>query len=227
MIVYYGSINSFFPIQPPRSLLQDISKNNKAVIESRILKCPAITNFYKNIFAIYPTYDYNFKYKDKAIRSSLYDQEFFDKVVNLRNVENGLISYNDPTIVFFSESSSSVVETMPPFLHMSKNKCQYILGSYDVGKHLRPLEIPLILKEDEEYSFDTNTPVYYVKFITQEKITFKRFNFTDELKEMVDGLLRIRNFSTKTHSLEFFYELVERYNYKKKYLKIIKQNLFD
>lgn len=227
MIVYYGSINSFFHIQPPQSVLQDISKNNKAVIESRILKCPAITNFYKNIFAIYPTYDYNFEYKDKAIRSSLYDQEFFDKVVNIRNAENGLISYNDPTIIFLSESNSLVIETMPPFLHMAKNNYQYVLGSYDVGKHLRPLEIPLILKDNEKYSFDTATPVYYVKFNTKEKITFKRFNFTSELNEMVEGILRIRNYSTKTHSLEFFYELVEKYKYKKKYLKIIKQNLFD
>ncbi len=227
MIVYYSSTNSFFHIQPPRSVLQDISKNNKAVIESRILKCPAITNFYKNIFAIYPTYDYNFEYKDKTISSSLYDQNFFDRVVRIRNTENGLISYNDPTIVFFSESNSLVIETMPPFLNMAKNKYQYILGSFDVAKHLRPLEIPLILKDNEEYSFDRNVPLYYVKFNTKEKITFKRFNFTAELNEIVNGVLRIREYSTKTHSLEFFYELVKKYKYKKRYLKIIKENLFD
>jgi len=230
MIVYYSSERPTNLIQPPESVLRQLIKDSENVYTKQTLVCPAITNFYKNIYAIYPSYYYRLSYNGCMLSTPLYDQIFFDDHVGIRNCSNTdtcFFSYFDPPIVFFTEEKSLIMETLPVSNHLVDNRVNFLMGSYDVGKHLRKIECPLVIKKNEVFEVRRDTPLYYVKFNTEKKIIFKRFIYTEEMSNLAKGVSFIRGYSTKPFNLDFFYNLTKTYNLKKKYLEIIKKNLID
>ena len=230
MIVYFCSEDKSTLVQPPQSVLQYLSIDAENVYDKLIIKCPAVTELYKNIYAIYPTFDYRLVYDGKQVRSDMYDQQFFDSSVLVRNDSNPdfcFLSYTDPPICFFTEEKTLLMQTMPACNHFTNSDTLFLMGSYDVGKHLRKIEAPIVLKKDTIFEVNRTSPLFYAKFNTDEKITFKRFVYTSELWDLVNSVLIMRKFTNKNNKLDFFYDIVEKYNLKKKYIKLIKENLID
>ena len=225
-IVYYGSYDNN-AISKPICLLNEFKEKAKEFNYYKLLRCPAIVDLYKKIFVIKATYDYEIKYDGKNILSTYYDQDYFNNYIDVRNNEKGFLSYLDPKILFLSEESSLVVETMAPFMHLENDSVERIVGSYDIGKHFRGLESPMWFSKPSTYCITRDKPMYYVKFNTTKNIIFKRFLITTQLNDMIENILSIRAFTKKQLALNFYYDFVEKYKYKRKYLQLIKDNLVD
>lgn len=233
MVVYFASeydefnCPSFDCIKPPISVASYLKEECNTLFDNCITQCPAIKNYYKNVYAIYPTYDYELQFLDNKLVSNVYDQNFFNNYVHIRkiNLDNVFFSYMDPKIVFFTEEKSLLIETINPSLHQTTNNNLWLQGTYDVGKHLRKLEAPIAIKKNQHFYISRNTPLYYVKFNTEERIVFKRFVYTKELFDLTSSVLKIRTYTRAIQPLTFWYDIIKNYNLKNKFISIIKQNL--
>ena len=224
VVVYYGEMRNL-PIEEPKLLLSDLSKNDE-IFDKNIVKCPSVKNFLKNTFIVYPNSDYEIEYTLSGIKSSFYDQKFFDKNVLCRDNTKGFVSYKEPEILFFADENTLNLELLPPFFHSLSAELKFIPGVFNIGKHLRPLELPIVFNKPSVLQIFRENPLYYVKFLTTRKIKLKRFMVTKELTDLYVNMVYLRGKTKKTLNLEFYYDLVEKIKYKKKYLSIIKQNLF-
>jgi len=188
------------------------SKNHSAVW---FYNCPAFQGYCSNIFGIASAFDYELNIENGQINSKLYDQGFFDLNVDVRDASKRYFSYLSPRIYLFSDSPSIEIEQMPPTLHQSMiPDALYVSGKMDIAKHLRKLELAVVLRKDQKIKFNTN-----------ERLNFKRFVMTDELFALSEQVLKARNHKRGIKPLSFFYELVDKIGYKKRYLRLIRQNL--
>lgn len=223
MIVYYSnSINTI--VHDPEPLYDSLFLDYKSCKEIEgVKKCPAFLEYCRNIFVIKNLINYEINWNGDVFSSSIRGPQFFNKWVTVRSPEKGLCSYTFPYFQFFSEESLEI-ELMPPFFHDVDlvRKATMVPGSYNIGKHFRPLETALQFRnKNDVIKFNSEEPIFYLKFKTKEKIQFKKFFFTDELKKTWD-LLIIRD--NRIKPLQFWYDLFEG-SHKKRVLKLIKQNL--
>ena len=199
------------------------SKNHRAVW---FYNCPAFQGYFKNIFGVASAFDYEVEIVDGKIITSMYDQNFFDQNIDIRDADKRYFSYLSPKIYLFSDDPSMRVSQIPPSLHSSLiPDAVYIQGELDIAKHLRKLELALVAKKDMKIKFAAGDPLYYIKLATDEKVEFKRFVMTDELFALSEQILCVRNHKKGIKPLSFFYDLVDKIGYKKRYLKLIKENL--
>lgn len=225
MIIYYGDGGNQLIVepQPVLSYFKDITG-----IES-IKRCPSVTDFFKNTFAICPTFDYDISYsKDKKeIFSSDYSIDFLKTVVHVRDLDNGVFSYLDPNIFFVPDCDSLEIEQLPLAYPFDVSNYTLIPGSFDIGKHTRPFEMAVKVNGNTELNFRRDKPIYLLRFKTEEKIQLKRFKVTKDFTDLMQASVNIRDMVKQRKPLNFFYNLSVRYKLKKQYLKLAKQNVID
>ena len=227
--VYYGNfVNQF--IDEPEPLFKSFTHEhiNEKNIGTKndifsLVKCPAFIDYCKNTFVLKNLIDYDIKYTEEGCFSNFLDQNHFMRWVFPRG-KDGFISYTHPQHLFYSESSLEM-EITAPFLHncdVSK-KAVVIPGKYNIGKHLRAIECGMRYHNYDTIKFEQSEPYMYIRFLTKEKIQFKPFYMNDELKNLINTVLNLKN-SQKIKPLLFWYNINEKF-YRKKTLNLIKQNL--
>jgi len=226
MKIYYTTLNNT-PCIKPEPLLQHLNKLYKDVLDYRgYLRCPAMLEAVKNTFVIKSSFDYKIIYDkiQKKYHSPLYDQKFYDSYVYVRDFNIGFFNYDEPKIVFFSESDCDV-EQVPPYYHNNDFSKNIILtGRYNIGRHFRKLETVIILKDgNEEFTINENDAMYYVKFHINEKIEFIPFYCDSYLTDLMSSKLQVRNYTKRIIPLSWYYEK----SYRKSILKRIKDNILE
>ena len=232
MIVYFGVADNL-PSAEPVAAYKYALKNDEHISKvansgygaSQVFKCPAIKEYFKNTYAVLSPFDYLLNVTNGTASSQDYTQEFYSDNVIFRDADSRLISYTAPKLYLFAEKPLTA-ELLPPLFGGMINDANYIVGKYDIGRHFRALELAITLRKDGDVEIKKDNPLYYVRFNTDEPIKFKRFFFTDELLNLANQVLNIRN-SRRPLKLDFYYNIVESYGYRKRFLKLIKQNLAD
>jgi hypothetical protein len=228
-VVYYGSWANIFSydIEPLASHLEN---NIFSVKDSnhQVSQCPAVKEYLKNVFIVKSTYQYDFNWTGSDIASTMYDQKFFNNYIIARNVNTGLLSYTGNTPMFISESDDLNMSLENPYLHdndISRNLF-VIPGKFNIGKHIpRPLELSCKFKKIGSVQINEGDALFYVRFFTQEKIIFKKFIFSENLKSITGKYLENKNYTKGIKPLQWWYDLVSRHNLKKHFLREIKKNL--
>ena len=227
IVVYYTNFANVF-VDDPQPLFQsliDEFKNKNSLDSKSFKKCPAFRNYCNNIFVLSNALTYDLTWSDSGYKSSKINQEFFSKWVKLRSDVDGLVSYTYPEYVFVA-NEPVLMDMTSPYLHdcdLAK-KVTYLPGSYDVGLHARPLEIAMYIRnKNDTVVFKQDDPFMYIKFHTNKKIKFKKFMYTNELKELMAAPLGLRN-NQEIKPLDFWYKIFKS-NYRKTVLKIIRKNL--
>jgi hypothetical protein len=234
--VYYGcfSSNNNKDEESSQQYVEQPIPVNKTLIKSTgldanngLFKCPAVKDFIFNLYQIVATYDYTLLWDGKELTTPDYDQNFYDKCVIARELKSGFFSYVDPPIYLFADCDKLEVTLLPAIFEKSKLDAITIPGVFDIANHLRKLELAVILnKPNEAFKITSGMPLYYVKFNTKEKINLIRFQFTQELYDLFEPLLKYRKYTKNIIPLNWYYKVVRRY-YKKKYLEIIKKNILN
>lgn len=220
MIVYCGEMNNIFTekIKPLSKIVFD---NLSYSSELQYGKCPAFTDYMKNIFVITSPYDLVLNWdKEKFQFNTDFNVDAKEKMVFPRNHEHGLISIVGINLLFFSEKSL-LVDQFHPYFNLDNSNFVVIPGSFDIGKHFRPLEAAIHFARSGTIKIKENTPLFYLKFHTEEKIVFKKFYVTEKIKSLAVTFLTKRNFTKRILPLNWYYENTLR----KTVLKEIKQNL--
>lgn len=226
MIVYYSSTEFKFieEIDPLSSCLNEHLSDTAKIPPGKSYKsCPAFQDYIKNTFVIRSAYDYELIYdkENKTLKSPNYSQEFFNTYIAVRDLNSGLFSYLEPRLIFFAEKPLKM-QLSSAYLHNALNRHVVVPGVYDIGQHFRKLECAMHLFHSDILKIKEKDPLYYVKFLTDEKIEFKYFWYKSEVFEpLYNYLFNKRDFTKKIRPLKWYYENTLR----NKILKEIKNNL--
>jgi len=216
--------------EPPVSILQKITQERvpkELAGEIQYNRCPAFIDELKNLYGMKSLYDYTLKFKNGDVTSLDYNQDFFDRHFTIKSLEGNLYEfYMD--VVFFTEDASLEMSFLPAYLEDNNivNNTIMVPGKIDIGRYFRSMQFDFHLKQNcNKLIFNRNEIQYYIKFHTKKKLKFKQFLYTPEISEMDRLMMSAKNFKYDIMNLEYYYKIFYRFNFKKKILKIIKENL--
>lgn len=192
--------------------------------------CPAYKEAIKNTFILKFPFDYFIQFsEDGKIKNHSYDRRFLDTMVLHRS--NIPISCSFAlNYIFFCEQSLEMQMTGAHFsVNDFVNKTMIIPGKFDIGKWFRNLDCAFIMKgNNRTLNINRGDDYCYVNFLTDEKVTLKKFYMSNTIMELSNSLLNYRNYQKRS-----FLPLIDRYNtYKNsKFSKLIfseiQNNLMD
>lgn len=198
---------------------------NKSDLNSHPFFCPAFKNELSNVFSVKSLYNYNFQVDGDTVTSSLYDQKFFDRHVEIRSLENKLFGFNN-WYTFFCDEPSLEISQQHPFLednNITKN-CMTIPGRFDIAKWYRTMHYAFYLKKDSNnFVVEEEETLYYLRFHTKEKIRFIQYRQSDRLNELLNDVQNSRNF-LGIKGLDYYYRLMKT---KKTILREIQKNIVE
>jgi hypothetical protein len=204
-------------------------------------RCPAFTNELSNIYGMKSPYDYYITIDGDQVSTSFSkktigqpprgDIDFFNQHVSVRSRLGNLFSFQQG-FVFFTERPSLMMSQLPAFMedNTTVKNTICIPGQFDIGKYFRTLDFACHFRDGcKTIEFNRKEITFYLKFHTKEKIKFKRFLFTEELSKLNGIMGQVKNRKEPerviTKALDFYYNIFDKYNFKNKMLKIIKENL--
>ena len=228
MDVYWGTSDRqlFLNYEEPVPLSTHFSELHNKDQSTKLLLCPGIRDFYHNIFVVKFPFDYNLFIDGENIQSTLFNQEFFDQRVLIRSKISRLFSLN-----FFNVFVSEVpleMEVMGAFFSDNDfvSKTRLIPGKFDIGKWVRPIECAFNIKEGyDSIQIGKGDEYLYIRFLTNEKIKFKKFYPSDKFIEMQNCNINIKDTFIKPQKLSYYYNLYKNSKNHKLFLKEIKNNL--
>jgi hypothetical protein len=245
IVVYWSNVHFNFATPNLDPAFQDflnltklMSKESDQFDSTFVKFCPAVTDHLSNTFRLKSCMGYDITHtSDNLFYSDQKDDAFWKTFVNVRDKNTGLVSFYFPMFIFFTEEESLIMEYKHPIYannSFSKN-VQLVEGRYDIGKWFRNLDLAFFIKEkDRKVEIDYEDPIAYVKFLTEKKITLKKFYISDELSKIRNEMLNSRgivvgNLKSKSvlkGMLKYYYTF-KHSQYKSKILKEIKNNLLE
>lgn len=228
--VYWASLeNEWLRLKKPEPLSKTFYEKNLYINKDSlngINACPAFNNELKNTFALHSLYDYNFKITPEGIISNLYDQEFANRHLVIRSIENKFFSFRQDLIFFTAEDSLKMTSNMYPYLENNNitTRCMIPQGSFDIGKWFRNTDFTFYLKPQFDEFIISYEEIYsYIQFQTNEKIELIQYKHDDEISSYLSDIILSRDYLTNSRGLEDYYKTLK---FKKLLLKKIKNNTF-
>ena len=227
--VYYCGGNSmlfaarFFEPEPAIKHM-----DTDAIKSISINKCPAFTDYFKNTYALTWCFDYELQINpDGSLRSDMYDQRFFDNTVLIRDGKYRSYTLQHFYLMTCEEPLEMEVVPVTGTHNGFIDNISLYSGMFDIGRWFRPVECTFTANPDaDKLTIKTGEPYSFIKFQTDEPIKFQRFHPTDEIREIEYVLNGMRFFNgNKRYSLNDFYNRLKVSGYKRRLMKLIKENL--
>ncbi len=215
----------------PVNLLSNVKENvNKKLKNAEMFLCPAVKNMLKNTYFFSSTVGADYLYNEK--------NNFFEPKTNptlgidevrqssLNNKLHITLSLN---WILFSEEPL-IVEITPPYFSDADHLMygSIVPGTFDIGQWFRSINAEFILKKNnKKFTLDKNEPIMYVRFLTDKKITIKRFYMNESLQRLEKSCIESRNILGRNIPLLERYSIFRNTNSNKKIISIIKNNIVD
>jgi len=150
-----------------------------------VLKCPAHTDFLKNIFVFHAPYDLtididvNPNTNDVKIICPNLTQEQFDCLIDTRFLFDDQRGKNPNPMIgidwlnIFQANSSTIMQMLPAFLHNNEfiQKTTLMPGEYDISKWTRPAEIVFECKNQKDsIHIKKGDAIAYFKFYCNDSV---------------------------------------------------------
>lgn len=201
----------------PEPVLPYVSKTRAFGDFGHYIQCPAFRDYYKNVYMIRSpisitiTYDRN----DNSLRITPQDQKFYDKYIVPRGKQRGS---DDPFLMslsthyLFLADKKCLIEQLPVTYHESDvaPKIRLILGTFDISQWYRPVEFAFEMLDDTNpLVIKRGDPLFYVRFVTDGKVSLEHKEPDNETKDAVKACLSLKA-GEKLLSLDTLYELAKR-----------------
>jgi len=191
--------------------------------------CPAYLDHIHNTFRLKFPLDYDLTFDTEGVGSSLYDSDFFNYFVNIRDFDNRYFGFK-VNLIFFTEDDMDM-SLMSPYLENTSLATDVVSipGTFNIGKWFRPIDYAVFLKPGRnKLTIKKGDAFNYVKFHTQDKVELVQFDYVEELEKIQKDILRSKMIlGTSSPRLDYFYKMFKNSRYKKKILNIIKHNILE
>jgi hypothetical protein len=211
------------PPMPVKNLL-----NDKFGVRGQYNFCPAYRNHMSNLYSINSPFDYDLRIEGEGVKTSYYDQKFFDEYVFVRSLKERLITFNNQ-YWFIPDCDSLEMTLTSPYLESNSfsDNIVAIPATFDIGKWPRFVECAFHMKSDS-VAVKEGDPMLYIKFNTDEKIVFKNFINTPLMSRYMEYMTSSREYKTLSSSMSFFYDLIgKKKRFKKNLIEEAKKTLID
>ena len=225
---YKEGIRAEDPVPIYKKFLKEVSEKDS---ESNLSHCPAILDELRNVYGIKPYYDYELKIdSNNNISTEDYTQKFFDEHILVRN--NKLVSFEANYVFFAPYEESLLISQVAPFLEDNDiaNKTLTVPGQFDIGKYFRAMDYAFIFKKKiSSIKFLRKQVFFYVRFHTTRPIVFRQFFWDKEINEYYSPMMAAKNHKYLKDPIDtilsYYYKLFDKFQFKKKLIKIIEKNL--
>jgi len=198
---------------------------------THLSRCPAILDELQNVYGVKPYYDYRLNIDANDYISAVdYDQKFFDSHILVRSEK--IISFSTNHIFFAPYEKSLLISQIAPSLEDNEiaNSTITIPGQFDIGKYFRTLDYAFIIKKKTtSIKFLRNQICFYVRFHTTRPIVFRQFFWDKEINEYYHPMMAVKRNKYMNDPvgtiLSYYYKLFDKFQFKKKIIKIIEKNL--
>ena len=240
MIIYWSvprySDEIYLGLDQPRSAFADFKSLCPASSSSNtwtdFTLCPAVTDFSRNLFSLKSPIDLEFWWDNETVHfENSFSENFFKKIVVMRDAKGGSLSLRIAPYFFFSEEDCEMQYSAP--LMSSNNftdNCTVVPGSINIGKWFRPTDHAFLIKhQNQKIKINKGDTIANVRFNTKEKIQFQKFYFTDQCEEFFNKVVNYKK-SQNNKLVDYFtvmYNDFENSKLKNKILKEIKNNIME
>ena len=236
MIIYWTiptSGNDFFlgldepkpVISTHKNFLANLGNNSPF---TNFFHCPSYKSFTKNLFSLHSPIDLEFSFDgDYLDLSGFYDYQ--PNFITIRDIQSRQISLGILPFIFFAEKPCEMQFSGPIFgTNNFSSSCLVIPGQLNIGRWFRPLDLAFFAEENL-VNIKQGDELCNVRFLTSEKIVFKKFWYSDFFDDVINKESRFRQFiNAKGHTyLENLYTLFHKSYLQKKILQEIKKNLIN
>lgn len=203
--------------------------NDREMGNNDVKFCPAVKLQQKNCYSLKFPVDYDLHFEGDRFYSTMYDQEFFDKYIMMRDPVSRLITMR--IYYLFIAEESLEIESTGAYVADNEfvNKAIMVPGRFDIGKWYRPLDCAFFVKKGVNSMEMKRGEIYStVKFLTDKPVKLKKFEATDKLVKLIEHNVNSRNYKCKmAETLSYYYGMLEQSRFKKAILKEVKNNLLD
>ena len=110
------------------------------------------------------------------------------------------------------------------------NNALLIPGQFDIAKYFRSVDCAFIVKKSKStMKFLRNEICFYIRFHTTRPIIFKQFFWDKKINDYNHPMMAVKNHkyssNPKDQILSYYYKLFHKFQFKKKLIKIIENNL--
>ena len=228
--VYWSSMSPYMTqVEEPVPTKQIITGNQDSH-ESGWNICPAITDYYKNMFTCKSPIDFRFKVNED---NQLFSDSFpYASEVKMPLTESDLSNkqYNLGFIpLFFADCESLPMQQLHPVGCGGDfaEKTSVFQGEMDCAKYARLLDCQFKLHKDcNLVEINQGDALFNLKFLTNSKIKFVRFFPNEEINQLLDVTTGqfLRKINSKPKILQAHYDAFKRVKAHKRLLKLIKQS---
>jgi len=207
-----------------KDMLSDVTKTNNP---NNYARCPSMKDLLKNTFGLKSPFKYDLDIKNKM--SYDFDQDFYDYFVYFRDDKSRLASYT-LSWLFIPESNDLMMESLPAFMEDNSftRTANFLPGQVNIGKYVRASDCAFHATNDI-VKLDEGDIYSYMKFNTDKQVVFKRFNYCDEIEDVmgyaVNGIKKYRK--NKFMPLSWYYKRQQMMKVKKRTLDLVYKNLLE
>jgi hypothetical protein len=212
--IYWTSLeDEWIRAEDPVSISSKYFPDNTNLLDgvSGVSSCPAVKDYMKGLFGLRSMYDYSFEIReDGMLYSEVYDQNFFNKHVLVRDQDKRFFSFQQEFIFFSDTPGTKMVGLLPPFLedNYTSKFCSPIVGEFDIGTWFRPLDFAFYLRSDvNQFRIDHGEIYSYLHFDSGERLNFKKFYPSDTIRELATAHAAANKNKTTPFSMEKYYDV--------------------
>lgn len=196
------------------------------------LQCPATVDALKNTYEIKNTVPFDFQFKEDGTLELFTNkkidkksrEQWIENVWFLRSIKDKFASLSYD-LFLFCEEDLEVEQHQAWYSNgdFAENTFQNV-GKMNISKWLRPIHPSFIVKNNNLINVKKDEPLYYLKFLTNEKINFVEFEMTEKLKKISMSTVTLK-FLQPFSPLKTLYNRFVEGKYPKRVIKEIKNNL--
>lgn len=242
--IYWSSPSPLGPLLPESWLFKDPEPvinyflENNSHDKNSFFSCPAARSFFKNLFA------FKSKINDSCVWPEGYLKEILnnkigplDKFGNIRDIsqvrESVIKGYIDLTynarFVMFADKPLKIRISSPSYPPSTPSEgSMFTSGEFDIGMWFRPAILNWFVPiQNTKFEIKENDDLFYVQALTNEKVNFKKFIMTDNIKEIGQYFLSSIQRDGRGLTLEERYKIAEGKSMQEQILDEIKKTVID
>jgi hypothetical protein len=188
--------------------------------DSDYLMCPAVSDYFSNMFVIKCPYDVTISYNRKTdmyqtdrLGQEWYNQTFFPRFPIMKNdrVVGSCVTMRI-NYLFVADQDVEIESSDVPILHTDLTRnIRMIPGTMNIHKWIRPVDFTFeIIDLDQPLQLKRGDPLFAVKFKTSEKVNLTHVEYSKDLKHITEACLASKTYVPRK-SLKYRYKMAERW----------------
>ncbi len=205
MIIYWGASSFhqqlYLGLHGPVPAFSDMKILSEKLVQKNqwtdFTRCPSLIQYSNNLFSLKSPIDLDFVYDGNMVTFD-YDQypmDFISRIATERDSQAGLISLALCPYMFFSEKDCEMqISSSTTADNSFTQNCILIPGQYNVGKWFRGIDFGFFIKnQNTKVSIKKGDTIANIRFLTDEKISFKKFFITNECGNMANLVVNYKH----------------------------------